>query len=435
MLSIRFVLLPIAGAAMLCTSALADTIFLKTGEKLEGKILSETATELTIEVKVSAGVTDQTVVARDKVDKVEKEQPDVLAWQTLKNVKLGANSLPAAQYDAVMRPLQGFVTSYPSSPHLAEAAAKLAAFAEEKKRVDGGEVRLGEKWLSKEEVAKERYQINATLSYQYLRGQSAAGDFVGALNSFEQIDKNYNGASVYPDAVDAAKSALNGLKVAVDRAQKNYQTLQAEFSQGVANAVEPQKSELIAARQRELAQGEAAIAGAERQGLKWPPLMLRSDKSIAALAQKIPSEQQRLAALEVAKMRDSVKLAEQAKKEIADLKADAADELLRKATELWNNNELAKRLQPELATLRATATAAPAAEPDATAAAAAAAAAEKEVAAAPSSSDELVIEHEPEKPFFLTPGGIVTALVILAILIAGGIAYNKIRHKASDILE
>ena len=62
-----------------------------------------------------------------------------------------------------------------------------------------------------------------------MRGQAAGGDFVGAMNSFEQIEKNFNGARVYPDAVEAAKSALTGLKAAVDRAQQNYQTLQAEF--------------------------------------------------------------------------------------------------------------------------------------------------------------------------------------------------------------
>ena len=55
--------------------------------------------------------------------------------------------------------------------------------------------------------------------------------------------------------------------------------------------------------------------------------MPRSDKSIAALAQKIPGEQQRLAGIELAKMRESIKLAEQAKKQIAEKKAEAADEI------------------------------------------------------------------------------------------------------------
>ena len=198
MFSIRY-LLPIGSAAFLCASAFADTIILKSGEKLEGKVVGETPTELTVEVKISAGITDLTKIAKNTVAKIEKEQLDEVAWQPLKNIKLGANSLPSAQYDAVMRPLQNFVGDFPTSSHKAEAETIIASFAEEQKRVDAGEVRMGQNWLSKAEVEQERYQINATLAYQYIRGQVTAGHLVCALNSFEQIETTFNGARVYPD--------------------------------------------------------------------------------------------------------------------------------------------------------------------------------------------------------------------------------------------
>lgn len=435
MFPIRTVFLPVAGVVLFCASAVADTIILKDGQKLDGKILNETPTEITVEVKVSAGVSDEMTITRDRIEKIEKEQLDAAAWQAIRNLKSGPNSMLAAQYDAVMRRVQSFVNDYPQSAHLADAKKILAAFAEEKKRVDAGEVRLGEKWLSKEEVEKERYQINAMLAVQHMRGQATAGDLAGALNSFEQIEKSYNGARVYPDAVELAKSTLAALKTAVDRAQQNYQTLQKEFTEGVANAVEPQKSELIAARQRELAQGEAALAAAERSGQKWPPLIARSDKSIAALAQKIPNEQQRLASIEVAKMRESLKLTEQAKAEIEEKKAEAADETLRKATDLWNANELATRLKPEVANLRAMASAAPAPADEPEPVAAPVVSDAEKTAASTASDDEPAEPQTDERPFLLTPGGIITVLVLLGVLFAGYNAYSKIRHKANDILE
>lgn len=440
---IRNLLFPLGSAVILCASAFADTIILKSGEKIEGKVLSETATEMTVEVKISAGVTDQTKIAKDTIAKIEKEQPDLVTWQTLKNVKLGVNSLPASQYESAMRPLQNFTTDYPNSVHKADAEKIIAALAEEKKRVDAGEVRLGQRWLSKEEVAKERYQINAMLAYQHMRAQATSGDFVGALNSFEQIEKGFNGARVYPDAVDTARSTLAALKSVVDRAQQNYKLQQAEYETGVKNAVEPQKSELIAARQKEVAQGDAAIAAATRAGLRWPPLMARSEKTIIALAQKIPSELQRLSSVDVAKMRQSIKTAEEAAKLIADKNVQAAEETLRKANDLWNANDVVKQLQPELAALRAMASAAPKTDPEAeraaaekaAAAEAAAKAAAEEAAIKKASEEPIEVEVEAEKPFFLTPGGIVTGLVILAVLFAGITAYKKVRGKASDILE
>ena len=67
-------------AAMVCATALADTITLTTGEKVEGKIIGETATELTVSVKISAAVTDEQVIPKARIAKIDKEQPDELAW-------------------------------------------------------------------------------------------------------------------------------------------------------------------------------------------------------------------------------------------------------------------------------------------------------------------------------------------------------------------
>jgi hypothetical protein len=417
-------------ATMVCATAFADTITLTTGEKLEGKIVRETDAEITVEVKVSAAVTDEQTIPRSKIAKIDKEQPDEIAWLPLKNLKPGVNSLPAGQYDAVTRPLQGFINDYPGSPHASEASQLLAIFAGEKKRVEDGEVRLGDKWLTKEEVDKERYQIGALLTYQYMRQQRAAGDLTGALNSFEQLEKNYPGAKSYPDAVEAARETLAALKVTVERAQQTFQTKKAEFEAGVAASSAVQKPELLAARQRELGQGEAALAAADKAKLKWPVLVVRSDKNLEAIARKVPTEIQRLARIEIPKIRQSVQLAEQGQKELADKDA-AAQATFAKALALWPANELAKRLQPEAATLKASVAAATAAAAAATPAATPAPSTPKPRAAVVAD----VPQAEPEKPFFLTIGGMITIVVILAIAFGGWTVFKKIKSRGSDILE
>ena len=159
--------------------------------------------------------------------------------------------------------------------------------------------------------------------------------------------------------------------------------------------------------------------------------MLRSEKTISVLAEKIPAETERLSALEVPKMRESIKVAEAAKKQIADKKVEPAEESLRKAEDLWNTNEIVKQLRPELETLRATASAEPQPEP----APGPEKSAEEKSADASSSDKPVDVQVEGEKPFLLTPGGIITAIVVLALLFAGVTVYKKIRSKASDILE
>jgi len=421
-----------AVAVFACTAAFADTITLKTGEKLEGKIIKETATDITVDVKVSASISDEQVIPKANVEKIDKEQPDEVAWLPLKNLKLAANSLQPAQYDAAMRPLQGFVNDFPQSPHTPEASKLLAEFAGEKARVDAGEVRLGQKWLTAEEVGKERYQIQAQIAIQYLRSQRAAGDLIGVLNSFELIDKNFSGAQTFPDAVETVRETLTTLKAGIDRAQQNFQTKKAEFDAGVANSAPIQKAELLAARQRELAVGEAALAAADKAKVKWPALVIASDKNMEAIEKKIQPDLQRLAAVDVAKLRQGAQLAEQGRKQIEEKNPEAVDTLA-KAISVSSKNELARRLQPEAVAVK---TALAAAAQVATQQAAVAARATPIPATPrPRVAVDTTPQVEAEKPFFLTIGGIITIVVFLAVALAGWAVYNKLRHRANDILE
>ena len=185
----------------LAASAFADIVTLKSGEKVEGKITAETDAEITIAAKVSASITDERVIKKSEVASVSKDEPDLIAWQPLKALKLGKNSLPAASYDAAINPLKGFAAEFPKSQFATEAQKIADAFSAEKKRVEAGEVKLDDKWLSKDEAQKERYQINALIAFHYMKDQSTR-DMVGAMNTFDAIEKNFPGARAYPDAVE-----------------------------------------------------------------------------------------------------------------------------------------------------------------------------------------------------------------------------------------
>ena len=417
--------------ACLSASGFADSVTLKNGEKIDGKITSDTATEVVIEEKVSAGVTDSRTIPKADIAKIDKEQPDLAAWQALKNVKPGASSLPAASYDAAIRALTGFATEHPASAHAAEAKQALAAFEEEKKRVEAGEVKLSGKWLSKEEAQKERYQINGQVALNYMREQSTRGDLIGALNSFEILEKTYPGARVYPDAVELARQILTALRTEIERRRGALAIDQKQRDDGIKLAAEPQKSELIAANKREEAAAEAALAAAQKQGLKWPPMIPRSEKSLTAIGTKISPELQRLTAVDVAKMRQSVQLADKAREALAKRDVESAEPAIKQATELWRANELATRLDADLTEARKTAKAAAAATP-------APATPEPKVGAGDKSSGNAAQASdadEEETPFLLTPLGAILVVIAIALITAGVTAYRKIKSRANDILE
>lgn len=424
--------------AMLCFSALADTLTLKSGEKIEGKITGDTPTDYTIAVKVSAGITDTRTVAKTDVAKVDKEQPDTIAWQPLKNLKLSANSLPAASYDQITNALKGFMTQYPASANYADAQKLSAEFEAEKKRVAGGEVKLNGKWLSKEEAQKERYQINALLASNHMRDQSTRGDLIGALNTFDLIETQYPGARVYPDAVELARRVLASLKQDVDRRLPAVTQELEQRRRAIDVAPDAQRTELIAQQQREDAAADAALAAADRQRLKWPPLLARNERSLSSLQGRIPGEQQRLNDVDVAKIRRSIQLAEQARESFTKKEFDAAEKTVRQAGDLWYANELTARLQQEIVDARNAPATSPEApgptEPGQPAAGSKPGAAT--TAEGTASADEGVDSgEEPQKPFFLRPIGAITVILVVILVAAAVSIYKKIKGRASDVLE
>ena len=390
--------------------------------------MAETDAEITIEEKISAGITDSRTIKKSDVASVTKDAPDELAWIPLKNYKIGANSLPLASYDAVINPLSFFQTQYPQSPHAAEAKKIGDDFAAEKKRVTSGEVKLDGKWLSKEEAQKEQYQINALLAFNYMKDQSTR-DLTGALNTFDALEKNYPGARVYPDAVELAKRVLPALKGELDRRAQIVAATKADREKGLQLASPAQKTEFANIIKREDAALDAALDAAQKQSLKWPPLV-NSTRAVQDIGGKIAPELQRLSALPTAKMRESLQATDKARAALAKKDLEAADAALTAATNAWSANEFAIRLRDEIAAAKSTTSAAPAVVETAPVVVPPKTEHPSETASAPEAD-----EPEPEKSFFLTPAGAIVAVLGLGLLFGAWTVYRKISGKANEIIQ
>lgn len=425
----------------LCAWSRGDTVVLKSGEKIEGKILSDTDAEVKIETK-AGGIVDERTVPKSEIAKVEKATPDGLAWQPLKTVQPGANSLPAGQYERALAPLRAFVAQYPQSVHAAEAQKALTAFEEEKKRVDAGELKLNQKWISKEEVQKERYQINALVALNYLREQQARGDVIGALNTFDILERDYPGSKAYPDAVEAVLRILPTLKAQAAARVAAFPAEKADQEKRIAAALEPSKTDMKAAGEREKATNEATLAAARKSGVKWMPLLLKSDEAMKQIAEHASSEQGRLAGLDLTKLRQSVQLAEKAQQALATNDLPAAEESVIQAQNLWDANELAKRVNVQLAAAKAATAEEPLAPPPPEAKSALDPAAPDTSASSgssastePVSSDDAPAVAEEDTTPLITPVRVVVTVLVIAFLVAMWKTYKTIKSKASDVLE
>ena len=73
----------IISLALLCNYLSADSITLKNGTVLEGKIVEENPQSITIEYKVTKSINDLKTVNRSDIAKIEKEPEDQKAFKKL----------------------------------------------------------------------------------------------------------------------------------------------------------------------------------------------------------------------------------------------------------------------------------------------------------------------------------------------------------------
>lgn len=429
-------------AGLLCALSLAlvpvgraDTVTLKSGEKIEGKVVQETDQEVTIEYHVSASITDSRTIPKAEIESVAKATPDELLFQSLQALKPGPNSFPADYYPKAVKSLQDFLTQYPKSPHADEIARQLAAFADEKSKVDGGEIKIATRWLRKEEAMRERYQITAQLLYAQMEDAARRSDLATAMNTFDQIEKGYPGSRSMPDAVELARKILPSLKTMAERALLNLKAQKADREKGLKLLSDNERTQTIAALAHEEKQNNDAFEAAGKAGVKWGPMQIHGEKSLTQIATKAPTEESRLAALPVPKMRDSLRLTDTGLQQFAQQDYTAAQGTFREATAAWSANEIATRYTkdvaeklapkatPEPIVPVATPTGTPTPKPTSTPQVA--------HAATPAPSAPIVqapIEEEPS--FFRTPKGIIIIVVAVIALLGG--AYQLKKKKQSD---
>ena len=330
----------------------ADTVTLKSGEALEGKVLSETDQEIVMDVTVAAGITDQKTLARSDVQTVEKTPPDEIAYQAIKGCQIEAHSLPASSYVAIVKSLEAFLKTYPQSARTGEVQEKLNAFKEEQERVKAKNIKWDNRWYTPEEFEKNKNLLHAQMHLAAMREQVARRDFVSALNTFDQIEKTHAGSAALPDAIELAQNVIRLLTIEMDRAVAIAKNQESQFNNGIVLVPEPQKSQMIATRQGQIAAAEAAVAAAERSGIKWKPFLPIASKSADALKATLAAEGPRLEALPVAAMRTSIASLKSAEAALKEENLAGAEVKLKEAETLWSQNEQIAALKAEIEVLK-----------------------------------------------------------------------------------
>lgn len=408
----------------------ADSVTLKTGEEITGTIKSETDTEVTIDVQVSASITDERVIEKTDIAKIDKTQPDEIAYQQLMQTQPNPqSSLSSDEYGQIINNLTEFETAYPTSTHLDDVKKLAAAFEDEKKHVEAGQFKYLGRWIPQAEAMKRRVQIEAQELYGTMQQQAAAGDFIGAMQTFTSIDQAYKTTRSYPPAVTLAQAVLARLVPDLASRMAGIKSGQAQMKQTLLVTPEPERSNLIAQNKAEQDRAAAMLANSMRSGQRWVPLIPDSQASIQTLQRVASNDALRLSTTPVAAMEQSIAKVDAARASMDAHDYGAANVLLEQATSLWSQNEDARYALDQLKADVSTPTPTPTPKPSVTP--------RPRPSATPMATQEEVMiitpTPAPEKPFYMTIPGALGIVAVVMILIGVVAIVGKARARKDEV--
>lgn len=327
----------------------ADTIVLKSGERIEATILNDSSTSIEAEVKVSPSISDTRTFSKEDILRIEKPDPAEAVYESFAPLGNNPNSISFELYlAAITGKLQPFLKNHPTSTRIPDVEALLNKLQSEKERVAKGHVKVENEWFTPEEVEKFKPQISSALLFQKMRSLSQTGDFIGALNTFSQLEKDYPGSPFYPKAVELAIQLLPNVQKEINARRIILKSDLEEREKGIAVLPDFRKQPLLDAAAAEEAQNNATIESLQKSGQTWTPILPRHAKSIEELQKTVTAEATRLAAIPLPAITASVAATQEARKQIAQGDYEAATIILQKASTLWNANSLIKTFQDDI---------------------------------------------------------------------------------------
>ena len=219
--SLRFpvcLLAAIIGSAGL--SLAGDIIKLKSGEKLDGVIVSETPTEVTIEIQTGRGgsIKDPKKVLRKDIAELIKATPDQFEAAELGKLLPAPDMMTDAAYQKVItEKLEPFLKKYPATKYKGDVEAIVKAYQEEMAKAKAGSKKLEGVWVPPAELIWNAYNFEARLLRVEMTKLLQAGKPEAAYRLLSELEQSKPASVETVTAIELFKTAIPELERTLDR--------------------------------------------------------------------------------------------------------------------------------------------------------------------------------------------------------------------------
>lgn len=269
----------------------ADTITLKSGKVLTGKVLEERASEYLLEVNITASIKDQKVIAKSDVLSIEQEAADKKPFEALKGILPTGDQLSEGDYNLIIEgKLKPFIQSYPKSDHLPEVQKTLATLEAEKKRIIVGDIKLSGEWISAEEWNANAYDLDALLIFNEMKKAVNKNSYRAALVKYDELIRNFPDSGPSNEAQELTATFLPRFQRIVAAKASSAKEKAAARERSANSLGARDRSRVLAARDAEKIRYEAMIEKARSEKVRWLPVNDYDEKNLKSLERTIRSE-------------------------------------------------------------------------------------------------------------------------------------------------
>jgi hypothetical protein len=314
-------------------SSPADTIVLKSGEKIVGNVLREDAAGYLVEIKKGT-IRDEKIIPRADVSYVEKETADEKAFREIEGYVPTPDLLRKEGYETRMEKIEEFLEDYSDSRLQASAKEILEVLNEEYAIIEAGGIKFGDEMVSPDDYEANAYEYDVRIAEKRIKDAVARMDLLEALRMFSQYGENF-GESEGSQGMSAL--ILQVLKAFKQNLAENIASFDKRVEKrlaGLASMARDDRVKTERALKEEMGKVEKRFLIEKASGQKWITPDAFHKQSMEEALRQVTSEMSRLEDLKPPAQTPEVPLAETyrlAWQKLADASAEEKKKVLEEA--------------------------------------------------------------------------------------------------------
>jgi hypothetical protein len=330
-------------------TAVADTVKLKSGETIVGRITNADDNAITIEVEYSSSIIDTQTIPRADVAQFSVESGDEAAFVKIRDVKSPDTILTAGTCQKLIdEKLQPFLRDFPGSPRAADVQLKIRALRDDLARLKDGDVKVSGIWYDKSDFIAEKYQLEAAAVLEAMRRNYEAKNYSAAMNSFELLQRSYPQSLAYVESLRIAPELLSKLQQQLGLEIANLPQTKASRQATIDRTPIEERPPIQRAIAAENARAVAAAALAQHSQQKFYTIYSFDEKGLKSMQTATMQIQKQLDTVDSKDLEQAARLVRRATEELAANQFTGAQTTLAQLRTAWPRYEGLSRLDQRL---------------------------------------------------------------------------------------